>query len=200
MTNASPLVFPTRSSEIGLGTNPIAFVASAQNGDNFALDMANSTVALGKVSTKTTIYLFSFHLQVELATRKGKTEVPPGWGADQHGTPTTDAKKILNDGGLLPLGGAEETGNNFSTNFYTYFLGGYKGTGLSMMVETLCGVMSGAGFGQNIRRWNSVSELANLVGFKLLLALTNEFSGPMFYRCRPRMLCSRFSCSSTTIY
>uniref|UniRef100_A0A914EBK7 Malate dehydrogenase n=1 Tax=Acrobeloides nanus TaxID=290746 RepID=A0A914EBK7_9BILA len=122
MTNASPLVFPTRSSEIGLGTNPIAFVASAQNGDNFALDMANSTVALGKV---------------ELATRKGKTEVPPGWGADQHGTPTTDAKKILNDGG-------------------------YKGTGLSMMVETLCGVMSGAGFGQNIRRWNSVSELANL--------------------------------------
>lgn len=48
-TNASPLVFPTRSIEIGLGTNPLSCVAQAKNGDEFALDMAMSTVALGKV-------------------------------------------------------------------------------------------------------------------------------------------------------
>ncbi len=36
-------------------------------------------------------------------------ECPPGWGADIGGQPTTDPKEILN-GGLLYLGGAEETG------------------------------------------------------------------------------------------
>ena len=38
-----------------LGTNPIAFVAPALNEDSFALDMATSTVAAGKVSIKTVI-------------------------------------------------------------------------------------------------------------------------------------------------
>jgi LDH2 family malate/lactate/ureidoglycolate dehydrogenase len=48
-TNASPLVFPTRARALGLGTNPIACVApAARPGDDFALDMANTTVALGK--------------------------------------------------------------------------------------------------------------------------------------------------------
>uniref|UniRef100_A0A914C9V9 Malate dehydrogenase n=1 Tax=Acrobeloides nanus TaxID=290746 RepID=A0A914C9V9_9BILA len=93
-TNASPIIFPTRASEVSMGTNPISFIASAQNGDNFALDMATSTVAYGKV---------------ELADRKGKKEVPQVWGADKDGHPTSDPKAILNGGGLLPLGGPEET-------------------------------------------------------------------------------------------
>lgn len=134
-TNASPIIFPTRSSEVSLGTNPISFMANAEKGDSFELDMATSTVAYGKV---------------EIADRRMKKEVPAGWGADRNGVPTIEPKKILDGGGLLPLGGPEESG-------------GYKGTGLAMMVEILCSIMGGATFGKHVRRWACVSEKADLV-------------------------------------
>lgn len=35
-----------------MGTNPITFGAPAKDNDNFVLDMATSTVAVGKVSYK----------------------------------------------------------------------------------------------------------------------------------------------------
>ena len=43
---------------------------------------------------------------------------------------TSDPRKAMREGAGLPLGGQEETG-------------GYKGYGLALMVEVLCGVMSG---------------------------------------------------------
>jgi LDH2 family malate/lactate/ureidoglycolate dehydrogenase len=49
-TNASPTTFPTRAGEKGIGNNPLSFIAEGENGDGFALDMACSTVAYGKVS------------------------------------------------------------------------------------------------------------------------------------------------------
>lgn len=58
----------------------------------------------------------------------------------------------MNGGGLLPLGGSEETG-------------GYKGYGLAFMVEILCGILTGAAYGPNIRSWQSSSQEANLVIF-----------------------------------
>lgn len=42
--------------------------------------------------------------------------------------------------------------------------GGYKGTGLCMMVEILCGIMAGSSFGKSIRKWQTTEENANLVG------------------------------------
>lgn len=63
---------------------------------------------------------------------------------------TTDPKKVLDGGGLLPLGGSEEQG-------------GYKGYGLTMMVEILCGVLSGSLYGPHIRSWQTSSGEANLV-------------------------------------
>lgn len=47
-TNTSPCVYATRGKDRVLGTNPITFAAPANN-DSFVLDMATSTVALGKV-------------------------------------------------------------------------------------------------------------------------------------------------------
>lgn len=41
--------------------------------------------------------------------------------------------------------------------------GGYKGYGLAMLVEVLCGILSGATYGKHIRRWMSTSQVANLV-------------------------------------
>ena len=48
-TNTSPLVVPTRARECAYGTNPIAFTSPCGNHDDFTLDMATSTVAVGKI-------------------------------------------------------------------------------------------------------------------------------------------------------
>ena len=53
--------------------------------------------------------------------------MPEGWALDQDGRPTTDASAAL-QGTLLPVGG-------------------YKGYGLALIVDLLCGVMTGALFG-----------------------------------------------------
>jgi LDH2 family malate/lactate/ureidoglycolate dehydrogenase len=50
-------------------------------------------------------------------------EIPHGWAFDSDGVPTTDTKKAYK-GMLMPLGG-------------------YKGSGLAMMVEILCSILSG---------------------------------------------------------
>ncbi len=53
----------------------------------------------------------------------GEATIPAGWAMDASGVPTQDLRTALS-GLLMPLGG-------------------YKGSGLGMMVEILCGVLSG---------------------------------------------------------
>ncbi|CAJ1332977.1 unnamed protein product [Effrenium voratum] len=112
-TNTSPFLVPTRACSRAGGTNPIACYCPG-DGDSFQLDMATTTVPVGKV---------------EVCHRKGQ-QMPHGWGVDTRGASTTKPKDVLMGGGLTPLGGLEETA-------------GYKGYGLNMMVEILCGVLSG---------------------------------------------------------
>lgn len=132
-TNTSPLVVPTRGKECTLGTNPISVAAPASNGDSFVLDMATSAVALGKV---------------ELHDRR-KEEIPIGWGLDIDGKMTSDPARVLDGGGLVPIGGSEATG-------------GYKGYGLGMMVEVFCGILAGAEYSNRIRTWKNTTKVANL--------------------------------------
>ena len=54
-----------------------------------------------------------------------------GWIIDAEGRHTTDPTQYRKGGALLPLGGTE----------------GYKGSGLAAMVEVLCGLLTGLGFG-----------------------------------------------------
>ena len=68
--------------------------------------------------------------KVALAVARG-TPVPAGWIIDHDGRPSTDPKELRQGGALLPVGGSE----------------GYKGYGLSVMVEILCGILTGLGFG-----------------------------------------------------
>jgi len=119
-TNTSPCVYPTRAKKACIGTNPIA-VAAPTHSEPVVLDMATPTVPHGKV---------------EVHYRTGK-KVPLGWGVDSNGDPTTDPAKIIFGGGLSPLGGSEETR-------------GYKGYGLGLMVEMMCGIMGNSAFGKNI--------------------------------------------------
>jgi len=129
-TNTSPIAVPTRSRARGLGTNPFCFMAPAatatrsENDDSFQLDMATTTVPIGKI---------------EVMDRIGKP-VPLGWGVDRHGRDCSDGAEICKFGGLYPLGGAEETA-------------GYKGYGLGMFVEILCSVLSGAAVGPDVPPW-----------------------------------------------
>lgn len=134
-TNTSPLVNPTGSARQAVGTNPICFAAPATDAkDDFVLDMATSSVALGKV---------------EMRNRRGE-KIPEGWGVDATGCVTTDGRKVVAEGGgLLPLGGDRENG-------------GYKGYGLAVMVDVLCGVLSGATYGDRVRRWMTTDCVADL--------------------------------------
>lgn len=106
---------PTFGREGRLGTNPIAFAAPASDSPPFLLDMATTTVAVGKVT---------------IAKRLGK-EMPVGWATDQDGNPTTDASLARELRMLTPLGGTRE-------------LGSHKGYGLAAMVEILCCTLSGS--------------------------------------------------------
>ncbi|HMI10060.1 MAG TPA: Ldh family oxidoreductase [Bradyrhizobium sp.] len=68
--------------------------------------------------------------KIQLAAARGE-EIPRGWIVDSEGRQTTDPRQFRNGGALLPLGGTE----------------GYKGSGLAAMVEVLCGLLTGLGFG-----------------------------------------------------
>ena len=59
--------------------------------------------------------------------------IPEGWVVDSEGAPTTDPSVLGQGGALLPLGGME----------------GYKGYGLSVMIEVLSGILPGLGFGHD---------------------------------------------------
>ncbi len=99
----------------GLTINVISIAAPAMEEAPFVLDMATTVVAAGKV---------------EIARREGKT-MPEGWAVDKEGKPITDVSKYYEEGAaLLPLGGTPQTG-------------GYKGFGLAIAVDILCGVLSG---------------------------------------------------------
>ncbi|VDO63219.1 unnamed protein product [Heligmosomoides polygyrus] len=134
-TNTSPIMYPTRSSIPALGTNPMALGASGVDGDSYILDMATTTVAIGKV---------------EISKRRGD-KLPSTWGVEKGGRTTIDANAILSGGGLRPLGGDEISG-------------GYKGYGMSSLVEIFCGILGGAHWGPNIRKWMTAKEDADLVG------------------------------------
>ena len=69
--------------------------------------------------------------KIGVAIARGQ-EVPKGWLIDRDGNETTDPRRFRSgDAWLLPLGGSE----------------GHKGYGLAAMVEILCGILTGLGFG-----------------------------------------------------
>lgn len=79
------------------------------------LDMTSSATAEGKV---------------RVAFQKGE-QVPEGWIIDAEGNPTTDPATFYAEpgGAILPLGGAL----------------GFKGYGLSVMIDVFAGMLSGSG-------------------------------------------------------
>lgn len=118
MTNASPLVAPTFSTERLLGTNPICVAIPADKQPPFVADFATTTAANGKL---------------EILQRKNQ-DAPLGWVQTKEGTPTTNANGVKDGGALIPLGSDREHGS-------------HKGYSLGAWVDIFSGVLSGANYG-----------------------------------------------------
>jgi len=118
MTNGAPCVRPAGGAQAMLGTNPIAFGAPAGEEPPFLYDAATSVVAMGKIG---------------IARRLG-VPLPPGWAADREGDWIKEPPAGRSPNwSLAPVGGDRVRG-------------AHKGYGLSVMVDILCGVLSGGGY------------------------------------------------------
>jgi uncharacterized oxidoreductase len=98
--------------------------------------------------------------KIQLAVARGEA-IPKGWIIDAEGRHTTDPRDYRKGGALLPLGGTE----------------GYKGSGLAAMVEVLCGLLTGLGFGvEPTGRHNDGGFMAvfNVAAFRPLAQFKQE--------------------------
>jgi LDH2 family malate/lactate/ureidoglycolate dehydrogenase len=135
-------VVPTFGREPRFSTNPIAFAAPGAATDGFSLDMATSTVAIGKI---------------RVALRAGKS-IPTGWAVDRQGQPETDPATALASvpKRLTPLGGTRE-------------LGSHKGYGLAMMVEILASILGESYVGGHSLETGEKGKFINVGHFFLAL-------------------------------
>lgn len=128
-TNSVRYGAPTFGKDVMLGTNPFAYAVPTGKEPAFVLDFATTTVPKGKL---------------EVYKRK-ELPLADGWAIDEDGKPTTDPDAAMR-GALLPLGG-------FGTEH-----GGHKGYGLGLLVDILCGVLSGGSFGLGLPLVNDTME------------------------------------------
>lgn len=83
--------------------------------------------------------------KIVMAATTGQ-RIPEGWAIDRNGHPTRDAKAAL-EGAVLPMGG-------------------YKGAGLALIIDALCGVLTGAAYGIHIvNLYDEGDEVQNLGHF-----------------------------------
>ncbi|XP_044744856.1 uncharacterized oxidoreductase YjmC-like [Coccinella septempunctata] len=147
-TNSSPLMLPTRSKDPISGTNPISLAAPGLFGDYFLLDMATSVTSGGNI---------------EIKCKDGEF-LPVGWAVNAACLPETNADVALKSGRFLPLGSQED-------------LGSYKGSGLSIMVDILCGILSGAHYSHRVGVWvGRVSQQRANVGHCFIVIDPKRFA------------------------
>jgi LDH2 family malate/lactate/ureidoglycolate dehydrogenase len=97
--------------------------------------------------------------------------IPLGYALDSEGRPTTDPKAALG-GVVLPIGG-------------------YKGSGLSMLMDILGGVISGAGFAGSVGDQYKVYDRPQDVGHFFLAMRPDLFMPEGDYRARMDILVDR---------
>ena len=127
LTHTDSIMVPPGMKRIFLGSNPIAFGAPG-----VIIDMSTTHVAWGKIL---------------VARQEGKS-IPPDWGIDADGKPTTDPRRVV---GLAPTGG-------------------HKGYALATMVEILCAQLAGVPFGRHVTKmYGELDKPRNLGHFMLAL-------------------------------
>lgn len=113
MTATDAFLIPFGGRKPFFGTNPLA-IGFPTDGIPLILDMATTSIPYGKVA---------------LAQVEGKP-IPPDWGFDEEGNPTTDPNRIA---GLHPIAGP-------------------KGSGLAMVIDIFCSLLAGMPFGPHINK------------------------------------------------
>lgn len=108
MCNATPLVPPWQGKEPRFGTNPICMALPGAAEHAWLLDMATTTVAMGKI--------FKAHFS-------GQEEIPFGWAMDSEGVPTTSTAAAIK-GMPMPLGGYKGSGLAFMVEILVAVLSG----------------------------------------------------------------------------
>jgi ureidoglycolate dehydrogenase (NAD+) len=131
LTHTDSIMVPPGMKRIFLGSNPIAFGAPGES-EPVIIDMSTTHVAWGKV----------------LVARQEGRPIPPDWGVDKDGKPTTDPQQVV---GLAPTGG-------------------HKGYALAMMIEILCAQLAGVPFGRHVTKmYGELDKPRNLGHFMLAL-------------------------------
>ncbi|PCK86875.1 dehydrogenase [Rhizobium sophoriradicis] len=106
MSASKPLMVYHGARGEGVSTNPLAIGVPGNDPERpIVLDMSTAAVALGKV----------------MAAKDAGQPIPPDWGVDVNGVPTTDPSQVK---AVLPMAGP-------------------KGSGLSLMIEVLVSVLGG---------------------------------------------------------
>ena len=90
--------------------------------------------------------------KIRLAARQGE-RIPEGWALDSSGRPTTDAAAAL-EGSMVPIGGP-------------------KGYGLSLVIDMLAGLLTGAAFGGQVKPLNHPNQRSDYGHW--MMALDPEF-------------------------
>lgn len=109
---------------------------------------------------------------IRMAAERGD-KIPPDWAFDKNGEPTTDPIAAYDEGGLLRP------------------VGDHKGLGLAIMMDVLSGVLSGGGFGTQVKRLDQEGHL-NTAHFFLALDVEHFIEGRDFF--------ARISALSEEIY
>ena len=150
LTHTDSIMVPPGMKRIFLGSNPIAFCAPGMDEPPVIIDLSTTHVAWGKVI---------------VARREGKP-IPPDWGVDAQGKPTTDAERVV---GLAPTGG-------------------HKGYALALMIEILCAQLAGVPFGLHVTKmYGELDKPRNLGHFMLALDVA-RFTDPRLFRSQIDLL------------
>jgi LDH2 family malate/lactate/ureidoglycolate dehydrogenase len=89
--------------------------------------------------------------------------IPDGWAIDPDGYPTTDPERAL-AGAMLPFGGP-------------------KGSAISLIIDILCGVLTGAAFGTRLNTLEDLTSVQN-VGHVVAALRTDLFVSDAEFRSR----------------
>ncbi len=95
--------------------------------------------------------------KIRAALKEGQA-IPPDWATDRNGVPTTDPAEALK-GFLQPVGG-------------------YKGYGLSLAVDALAGILSGAAYLTHVSSWVEAPENPQDLGHVFVLIDTSKLGQP----------------------
>jgi LDH2 family malate/lactate/ureidoglycolate dehydrogenase len=102
-----------------LGTNVLAAAVPSGNRAPFLIDMSTAVVSAGQIRQR----------------RASGESIPQGWLADASGSPVTDPDAYFRGEAFLQFLGSRPE------------LGVHKGFGLAMLIDVLCGVLSGGATG-----------------------------------------------------